>query len=110
MRNTRRSSARLAALLDAGVLKYITADGRGGWPEEAPYDAIHVGACAKRGDVEGLVGQLARGGRMFVPVEEDGRGERGEQYVWLVEKDDQGRVEWKRQMGVRYVLLKDLEM
>ncbi|VDP96882.1 unnamed protein product [Trichobilharzia regenti] len=27
-------------------LKLVTGDGRQGWPADAPYDAIHVGAAA----------------------------------------------------------------
>uniref|UniRef100_A0A8C4QJM7 protein-L-isoaspartate(D-aspartate) O-methyltransferase n=1 Tax=Eptatretus burgeri TaxID=7764 RepID=A0A8C4QJM7_EPTBU len=33
-------------LLSSGRLKLITGDGRLGYPEDAPYDAIHVGAAA----------------------------------------------------------------
>jgi protein-L-isoaspartate(D-aspartate) O-methyltransferase len=34
-------------LLSSGVLKLVKADGWTGWPEGAPYDAIHVGAAAE---------------------------------------------------------------
>ena len=43
--NTRRS-AEGRELMDRGGIKYVKADGRLGWPEDAPYDAIHVGAAA----------------------------------------------------------------
>ena len=33
-------------LMDNGGIKYVKADGRLGWPENGPYDAIHVGAAA----------------------------------------------------------------
>ena len=33
-------------LLDSGHVQFIKADGRKGWVEGAPYDAIHVGAAA----------------------------------------------------------------
>ena len=42
-------------------------DGHGGWPEEAPFDAIMVTAAPPRLPEE-LAAQLAEGGRMVVPV------------------------------------------
>ena len=45
------------------------ADGHGGWPEEAPFDAI-VAAAAARRIPERLVEQLAVGGRLVLPVGE----------------------------------------
>ncbi len=42
-------------------------DGHGGWPEEAPFDAIIVTAAPPRLPEE-LVAQLAEGGRMVAPV------------------------------------------
>jgi len=33
-------------LMDNGQLIIVTGDGRLGYPEEGPYDAIHVGAAA----------------------------------------------------------------
>ena len=39
-------SAEGKELLTSGRVQFIKADGRKGWPEEAPYDAIHVGAAA----------------------------------------------------------------
>ena len=35
-----------ASLLDSGRIKFIVGDGRKGYPEDAPYNAIHVGAAA----------------------------------------------------------------
>lgn len=42
-------------------------DGHGGWPEEAPFDAI-VTAAAPRDIPEALVAQLKPGGRLVIPV------------------------------------------
>ncbi|KAI0970678.1 protein-L-isoaspartate O-methyltransferase-domain-containing protein [Xylaria arbuscula] len=68
------------------------------------WDAIHVGAAAAELH-EDLVRQLRRPGRMFIPVEDEG-GLR-EQYIWVVDKDADGKVEKKRLFGVRYVPLTD---
>ena len=35
-----------AALLDSGRIKFVVGDGRKGFPDDAPYNAIHVGAAA----------------------------------------------------------------
>ena len=43
--NVRKDPA-LGALLDSSQLKLVVGDGRQGYPANAPYDAIHVGAAA----------------------------------------------------------------
>lgn len=59
-------------------------DGSRGWPEEAPFDAILVGAAAP--EVPGtLREQLAVGGRMVVPVGED-----ADQELRLVRRGPEG--------------------
>ena len=58
----------------------ITGDGSLGLPEHAPFDKILVAAAAPR-IPETLVGQLADGGRLVVPV-----GTRQEQQVQVVRK------------------------
>jgi protein-L-isoaspartate(D-aspartate) O-methyltransferase len=42
-------------------------DGYGGWPEEAPFDAI-IGTCSPEQVPPALTDQLAEGGRMILPV------------------------------------------
>lgn len=54
-------------------------DGRNGYPELAPYAAIHVGAAAAV-TPQPLLDQLEKGGRMVVPVGPEG----GEQYMMQV--------------------------
>lgn len=84
-----------------GAVRIVKGDGRKGWAEGAPYDAIHVGAAAA-GGLEGLVEQLRAPGRLFVPVAE------GElQHVWVVDKKGDGSVERRKLYGVRYVPLTD---
>ncbi len=46
-------------------------DGRRGWKEVAPFDAILVTAAPARRVPEELLGQLADGGRLVVPVGEE---------------------------------------
>lgn len=91
-------------LLESGQLKLVVGDGRLGWAEDGPYDAIHVGAAAPTLP-EALVEQLAPGGRMVIPVGPQG----GDQSLDQVEKDMQGRVSKKRLFGVIYVPLTDKE-
>jgi protein-L-isoaspartate(D-aspartate) O-methyltransferase len=62
-------------------------DGYRGWPEQAPFDAIVVTAAPEE-IPEPLIDQLARGGRLVVPVGAQG----GAQSLQLLEKDDAGDV------------------
>jgi protein-L-isoaspartate(D-aspartate) O-methyltransferase len=54
-------------LLDSGLLKIKLGDGWKGMPEEAPFDAIHVGAAAESMPYE-LATQLKVGGVMIIPI------------------------------------------
>eukprot|EP00899_Mesostigma_viride_P014908 jgi/Mesvir1/23418/Mv21105-RA.2 len=98
--NTNRSSAR--ALLEAGRIKLIEADGRKGWAPEAPYDAIHIGAGApSRPDA--IIEQLKPGGRLVAPVGV------GFQELIIYDKMKDGAVQEHVAFGVRYVPLTDKE-
>jgi len=53
--------------LDIDNVELVCADGRRGWAERAPYDAIVVAAAAE--EIPGaLVEQLEEGGRLVIPV------------------------------------------
>ncbi|KAI9752801.1 MAG: hypothetical protein M4579_005476 [Chaenotheca gracillima] len=86
--------------LKSGNAKFVKADGRLGYPEGGPYDAIHVGAAAQTLH-QSLVDQLKSPGRMFIPVESDSMY----QYIWVIDKDEKGEVEKKKLYGVSYVPL-----
>ncbi|KAJ6263752.1 hypothetical protein Dda_2323 [Drechslerella dactyloides] len=99
-----RKDPQLSRWLDDGTITIVRGDGRRGFPTGAPYNAIHVGAAAK--EVHGdLVEQLARPGRLFIPVV-GGRGF-GEQSIWHVDKDGEGAVRKQEKYGVMYVPLTD---
>ncbi len=59
-------------LSDLGLMNVIlrTGDGSAGWPEEAPFDVILVGAAAPRVP-KPLLEQLGPGGRLIIPVGDD---------------------------------------
>ena len=54
------------SFLESGTARFVKADGRLGFPPEAPFDAIHVGAAAAEHHAA-LVDQLKRPGR-YVPT------------------------------------------
>ncbi|KAF6002290.1 Protein-L-isoaspartate(D-aspartate) O-methyltransferase [Cyanidiococcus yangmingshanensis] len=101
-RNVRASNPELVA--ERRVV-FKADDGRLGWPEYAPYDAIHVGAAA---DVvpRPLLEQLKPGGRMVIPVGPEG----GDQKLIAIDRDeaDPSKYVQKDITGVRYVPLCDL--
>lgn len=86
-------------MLQEGQVKFVLGDGRKGWVEGAPYDAIHVGAAAAEHHAE-LTEQLKAPGRLFVPVAE---GE--QQYIFVVNKKTDGSVQREKLFRVQYVPL-----
>ncbi|KAI6855155.1 protein-L-isoaspartate O-methyltransferase-like protein [Hortaea werneckii] len=88
-------------LLESGAIRYVKGDGRLGWKEEGPYDAIHVGAAAA-GQNRELVEQLRAPGRLFIPVEEGYM-----QHIYVIDKKEDGSVTTKKDIGVQYVPLTD---
>lgn len=75
-------------------------NGRDGWPQEAPFDAIIVTAAAESVPPQ-LLEQLAPGGRLVMPV---GRASAGQDLV-LVRRDTRGRVSRRFLLPVRFVPL-----
>ena len=89
---------RLAHLGYANVEVHC-ADGRDGWPLDAPYDAIIVTAAAD--DVPPvLLSQLREGGRLVIPL----GNEYGTQTLYVYTKTAQG-IEERRMLDVRFVPL-----
>ncbi|KAI9860151.1 MAG: hypothetical protein M1813_006261 [Trichoglossum hirsutum] len=90
------------ALLESKRVQFIKGDGRLGYEEGGPYDAIHVGAAAASVH-QPLIDQLKSPGRIFIPVE-DGFYM---QHIWIIDKKEDGTVEKKKMYGVSYVPLTD---
>ncbi|XP_073134889.1 protein-L-isoaspartate O-methyltransferase 1-like isoform X2 [Henckelia pumila] len=98
--NIQKSAA--AQLLKEGILSMHAGDGRLGWPQFAPYDAIHVGAAASE-IPEALIEQLKPGGRLVIPV--------GNifQDLKVVDKNMDGSLSVRSETSVRYVPLTSRE-
>jgi len=87
-------------LLESKQLVLEVADGRNGYPAEAPYNAIHVGAAAHVVP-EALLQQLASPGRLIIPV----GPEHGHQELIQYDKDENGHIKKTPLFGVIYVPL-----
>jgi len=93
-----RGAGRVLEDLGRGSVRLRVGDGNDGWSEHAPYDAIVVTAAAPA--VPGrLVEQLARGGRMVIPLAVPGKL----QWIRVVERDGEGIVTRRRTIPVRFV-------
>ncbi len=94
--------ARPAAVRLAGMgcdtVEVRTGDGFEGWPDQAPFDAIIVTAAPEL-TPPALVEQLAKGGRMVIPL---GRA-RETQFLTLITKDAAGKVQETPLLPVAFV-------
>ncbi|KAG6612440.1 protein-L-isoaspartate O-methyltransferase [Phytophthora cinnamomi] len=87
-------------LVRRGIVSVERADGWAGLPNQAPFHFIHVGAAAVE-PPRALMEQLAEGGRLVVPV-----GEQGASQVLLeIQRTDKETFTKRELMGVSYVPL-----
>lgn len=75
-------------------------DGRAGWPEAAPFDAILVTAAAPE-IPPALPEQLRPGGHLVLPVDSGWQA----QDLWVVTRAQDGDLQRRKVLGVRFVPL-----
>ena len=86
-------------LLDNKSIELILGDGRLGCKEKAPFKCIHVGAASMEVP-KPFIEQLALGGRLVMPL-----GPQGDQYIYIIDKDQNGKLTQTKGLSVRYVPL-----
>ncbi len=95
-----RARALLHEALGLANVRLRIGDGSEGWPEEAPFDRVIVTAAADAVP-PALVGQLAPGGRMILPVGADPWA----QVLRVVDRAPDGALSEADLIGVRFVPL-----
>ncbi len=93
----RPAAVRLAEM-GCDTVEVLTGDGFEGWPDRAPFDAIIVTAAPEL-TPPALVEQLAKGGRMVIPL---GRPHET-QFLTLITKDAAGKVKEHALLPVAFV-------
>jgi len=84
--------------LGYNTIRVKIGDGYEGWSEHQPFDAIIV-TCAPDHIPPALIGQLAPGGKMVIPVGSQSQV----QELVVVNKDQQGEISRKAVIPVRFV-------
>ena len=92
-----RRTSRLLHELGYKNIHVKIGDGREGWPEEAPFDAI-IATAAPKEVPRVLLDQLAPGGRMLIPI-----GDHLQDLRRIRRSADGERYEAESLMGVRFV-------
>ena len=77
-------------------------DGYQGWAEQAPFDSIMVTAAARE-IPQPLIEQLKTGGKLIIPA----GAHSGAQMLYLVEKQQDGKIARREVLAVRFVPLTD---
>lgn len=76
------------------------ANGYDGWLEHAPYDAIIVTASAQSNPPSPLLEQLAVGGKMIIPIQNE---HTFEEYLYLINKISSNNFRYQQLIPVRFV-------
>jgi len=90
-------------MFESKQLQIIHGDGRKGYPDDGPYDCIHVGACAQAEVPKILCEQLKPGGIMVIPVQDDNSGE--QIFRKYIKSKDGKEISYENLLSVRYVPL-----
>ena len=86
-------------LIDNKCIELVCGDGREGYKKKAPFKCIHVGAASMEPPKE-FIEQLDFGGRLVMPL-----GPPGDQYIYFIDKDKDGKLSSFKGLSVRYVPL-----
>jgi len=82
-------------------IQLVLGDGREGYPKEAPYNIIHVGAAVfEKETLDKLLSQLSNGGKLLLP-----EADTGNQNLVSYDKDSHGHITRTVLFGVRYIPL-----
>ena len=92
------SAREILESLEYSNIHYRIGDGRAGWPEEAPFDAIIVTA-APDSLPQSLAQQLKPGGKLVIPIG------RWDQYLFVYTRQPNGTMEYQKLFAVRFVPL-----